>query len=87
MNLFFGDPKTCQRMHEGPLGQYKQVNESMSCSKVQCCEGADHSQSTMPSYGHTVSFVHQQKGGLEFGRKGYRFPLACVERCQIRIDG
>ncbi|MGA8554872.1 MAG: hypothetical protein WB630_10675 [Candidatus Acidiferrales bacterium] len=22
MNLIFKDPKTCQRMHEGPLGQY-----------------------------------------------------------------
>jgi hypothetical protein len=24
---------------------------------------------------------------LEFGRKGYRFALACVEMCQSRIDG
>jgi integrase len=29
-----------------------------------------------------VSFVHQQKDGLEFGGKGYSFALACVEMCQ-----
>ncbi|MCU1242106.1 MAG: hypothetical protein JWO71_2832 [Candidatus Acidoferrum typicum] len=59
----------------------------MGCSKVQRCERADHFQSTMPSYSHPVSFVHQQKDGLEFGGKGYSFALACVEMCQCRIDG
>ena len=58
-----------------------------AAAMVQRCERADHFQSTMPSYSHTVSFVHQQKGGLEFGGKGYRFPLACVQMCQSRIDG
>ena len=37
----------------------------------------DHLQSTMTSYSHSVSFVHQQKDGLEFGRKRYRFALTC----------
>src|SRR5207249_5917325 len=37
----------------------------MGCSKVQRCERADDLQSTMPSYSHPVSFVHQQKDGLE----------------------
>jgi len=36
---------------------------------------------------YPISFVHQQKDGLEFGRKRYRFALACVEMCQIGIDG
>ena len=51
----------------------------MGRSKVQRGKRADHLQSTMPSYSHTISFVHQQKDGLEFGRKGYRFALACLE--------
>ena len=59
----------------------------MSCSKVQRCERADHFQSTLPSYSHGVSFVHQQKNGLEFARKRYRFALASVEMRQSRIDG
>src|SRR6266566_5441731 len=59
----------------------------MSCSKVQRCERAAHFQSTLPSYSHRVSFVHQQKNGLEFGRKRYRFALARVEMRQSRIDG
>ena len=61
-------------------------NESMNCSKVQRCERADHIQSTMPSYSHPVSFIHQQEDGLEFGRKRYRFALTCIEMCQSRID-
>jgi len=30
--------------------------------------------------------THTDMAGLQFGRKGYRFPLACVEMCQSRID-
>jgi hypothetical protein len=37
--------------------------------------------------GHPVSFIHQQKDGLELGRKRYRFALTCVEMFQSRIDG
>jgi serine/threonine protein kinase len=36
---------------------------------------------------HPVSFVHQQKDGLEFGRKRYGLAFAFVEMCQSRIDG
>src|SRR5712664_1573498 len=63
------------------------LNESMGCSIVQRCERADHLQSTMASYSHSVSLIHQQRDGLEFGSKGYRFALPCVEMCQCRIDG
>jgi hypothetical protein len=42
-----------------------QLNQPVGCSKVQRCERADHLQSTMPSYSHSLSFVHQQKDGLE----------------------
>src|SRR5437773_1575111 len=76
-----------ERDNAQPVEHGLQVNESMGCSKVQRCERADHFQSTMTSYSHPVSFVHQQKDGLEFGRKQYRFALACVEMCQSRIDG
>jgi hypothetical protein len=69
-----------------PFEHGLQLNESMGCRRSNVASVPTHFQSTMPSYSHTVSFVHQQKGGLEFGRKGYRFPLACVEMCQSRID-
>src|SRR5712672_4465724 len=39
----------------------------MGCSKVQRCERTHHLQSEMSSYSHPVSFIHQQKDGLEFG--------------------
>jgi len=70
-----------------PVDHGLQVKQSVGCSKVQRCERANHLQSAMPSYSHSVSFVHQQKDGLEFGRKRYRFALACLEMCQSRIDG
>ena len=69
-----------------PVEHGLQLDESMGCSKVQRCERADHFQSTMPSYSHPVSFIHQQKDGLEFGRERYRFALTRVEMFQSRID-
>ena len=70
-----------------PFEHGLQLNESVVRSNVQHCERADHFQSTLPSYSHSVSFVHQQEDGLEFGRKRYRFALACIEICQGGFDG
>jgi hypothetical protein len=52
----------------------------VGCSKVQRSERADHLQSTLPSYSHSVSFVHQQKDGLQFGRKRYLCPSK-ISKC------
>jgi hypothetical protein len=43
--------------------------------------------STLPSYSHSVSFVHQQKDGLQFGRKRIASRSPGVEMGQSRIDG
>ena len=66
-----------ERGRAQPVEHGLQVNPSVGCSKAQRCELVDHLQSTMTSYSHSVSFVHQQKDGLEFGRKRYRFALTC----------
>jgi hypothetical protein len=66
-----------ERGHAQPVEHGLQVNQSVGCSKAQRCERVDHLQSTMTSYSHSVSFVHQQKDALEFGRKRYRFALTC----------
>src|SRR6266481_5882159 len=65
---------------------WKQCQQGSS-NEGWACERADHLQSTMASYSHSVSFIHQQRDGLEFGSKGYRFALPCVEMCHGRIDG
>jgi hypothetical protein len=70
-----------------PFEHGLQLNESMGCSNVQRCERADHLQSAMASYSHSVSFIHQQRDGLEFGSKGHRFALPCVEMCQAESTG
>ena len=48
MNLFFGDPKTCQRMHEGPLGQYIDSYVTEMCEQGYC-QAATESQTRLVS--------------------------------------
>jgi hypothetical protein len=67
------DVATPERAYAIAVEHRLQVNQSVGCSKVQGSRRADHLQSTLPSYSHSVSFVHQQKDGLQFGRKRYRF--------------
>jgi len=48
MNQFFGDPKTCQRMHEGPLGQYIDSYVTEMCEQGYC-QDATESQTRLVS--------------------------------------
>jgi hypothetical protein len=48
MNLFFGDPKTCRRTHEGPLGQYIDSYVTEMCEQGYC-QAATESQTRLVS--------------------------------------
>ncbi len=48
MYLIFKDPKTCQRMHEGPLGQYIDSYATEMCEQGYC-EAAAESQTRLVS--------------------------------------
>jgi hypothetical protein len=63
MSVLFNHARRYELFDDNPIHLVRQS------AKVQRSERADHLKSTLPSYSHSVSFVHQQKDGLQFGRK------------------